>query len=111
MLCKPHIVIYSSFFQMFADDYWLCRLHTKFVELTGNNWLYALNKPATFTYRGLSVTFFVPPGIKELNVIYVELSQCGNFQRPLILHIFSTWSFKYKASKLLPKCYITKLST
>ena len=54
---------------------------------------------------------FVPPGMKGLSVIYPRLFQHGHFETPVVLHIFSTLSVKYKASKFSPECYVTKSST
>ena len=68
-------------------------------------------QPFNFYLQVFIYDVFVPPGIKGLNGIYTGLFQCGHFQRPLVLNIFSTLSLKYEASKFSPKCYVTKLST
>ena len=70
-----------------------------------------LNKPANFTYRfsfenlwsyHRTLKGYLPKDISPW------LFQRGHFQMPFILHIFSTLSVKYKASKILPKYYVTK---
>ena len=40
-----------------------------------------------------------------LEDIYPWLFQCRHFERSPVLHIFSTLSVKYKASKVLSECY------